>query len=401
MRFFKQKHRPKADRSAAVAISQGMRSNTHPFSMMEQYVPLSGPEVRLYEAIREGVPVIDAAILKTVRLVGGFEVRSEKPSTQRMLDQFVQHVNVGGISMGLESFIACYLDSLITYGNAIGEMVLDYRTGGFTGLYNADISPIQVKPDHTKMAVDFYLQTGVGALKKVTNKDMILFNALNPKAGQHSGISVLRSLPFVTSILFKIYHAIGQNFDRIGNIRYAVTYKPSGDMVDKSYAIERAEMIGREWSAGMRASANGDVKDFITVGDVNIKAIGADNQVLDTDIPVRHMLEQIVAKMGIPPFLLGFSWSTTERMSQQQTDILTTELDFYRRLLTPVILKICTTYLRFQGIEDRLTVAWDIISLKDEIEQAHSKLYLAQAKKLEQEIWENEQKAEQGGITSL
>ena len=59
---------------------------------------------------------------------------------------------------------------------------------------------------------------------------------------------------------------------------------------------------------------------------MGIKVIGADNQVLDSQVPVRQMLEQIVAKLGVPPFLLGLSWSTTERMSAQQADLLTSEL---------------------------------------------------------------------------
>ena len=47
---------------------------------------------------------------------------------------------------------------------------------------------------------------------------------------------------------------------------------------------------------------SGSVKDFVAVGDVDIKVIGADNQIPDSEIPVREMLEQIVAKLGIPPF---------------------------------------------------------------------------------------------------
>ena len=37
---------------------------------------------------------------------------------------------------------------------------------------------------------------------------------------------------------------------------------------------------------------------------------------------MRQILEQLVAKTGLPPFLLGLNWSTTERMSTQQADIL-------------------------------------------------------------------------------
>ncbi len=67
-------------------------------------------------------------------------------------------------------------------------------------------------------------------------------------------------------------------------------------------------------------------------------------------MPVRQMLEQIVAKLGLPPFLLGLSWSSTERMSSQQADVLTSELEAYRRVLTPVVLKVCRTWLMLEGL---------------------------------------------------
>lgn len=83
-----------------------------------------------------------------------------------------------------------------------------------------------------------------------------------------------------------------------------------------------AENIAAQWRNALSQS-DGKVRDFVCVGDVDIKVIGADNQILDIQVPARQMAEQIVAKLGIPPFLLGLQWSTTERMSAQQADILT------------------------------------------------------------------------------
>ncbi len=96
-------------------------------------------------------------------------------------------------------------------------------------------------------------------------------------------------------------------------------------------AQERSRQIAREWSAAMEAGRDGRVRDFVAVGDVDIKVIGADNQVLDSEVPVRQILEQLVARTGIPPFLLGLSWSSTERMSTQQADMMTSELTAIRR----------------------------------------------------------------------
>ena len=128
------------------------------------------------------------------------------------------------------------------------------------------------------------------------------------------------------------------------------------------------------------------VKDFVAVGDVSVSVIGADNVMLNSEIPVRQLMEQIVAKTGLPPFMLGLSWSSTERMSTQQADILTTELESYRRILTPVIKKIGNMYLALNGLSCELEIEWDDITLQDECDSAKAQLYLAQAEKIR---WED------------
>ncbi len=82
--------------------------------------------------------------------------------------------------------------------------------------------------------------------------------------------------------------------------------------------------------------------------------------------------------------MLGLSWSTTERMSSLQADVLTTELWSYRRVLTPIIEKICDMFLRTLGNSDGVTVNWNDITLQDSLDEARAKLYLAQAKALEE-----------------
>ena len=92
-----------------------------------------------------------------------------------------------------------------------------------------------------------------------------------------------------------------------------------------------------------------------------------------------------MAKTGLPPFLLGLSWSTTERMSTQQADILTSELWALRRTVEPVVRKICKTFLALEGLDDRVEIAWNDISLQDITEEAKAELYAAQAAKYRME----------------
>lgn len=135
----------------------------------------------------------------------------------------------------------------------------------------------------------------------------------------------------------------------------------------------------------MQESRNGAVRDFVASGDVDIKVIGADNPVLDSETPVRQILEQLVARTGVPPFLLGLSWSSTERMSSQQADILTSEITAIRRTVEPVVERICELWLRMRGFDPRVTVDWADINLQDEVDEAKALLYRSQAQVLLEE----------------
>lgn len=369
---------------AAVAVPQTGK-NAHPFTLLGSYSPQRDCDYSLYKSLREAIPIIDAAIMKTVRLLGSFRVMCEDEEAERELAAFLRNVNVGGTRQGIDAFISTFFEQLITYGTAIGEMVIS--DGELTHLYNSDLKAVSLAEGSSPLEAVICSDNGSGTFSPVSYPSLILLTTHNPEPGKIYGTSVLKGLPFVSDILLKVYNTIGINWERLGNVRFAVTYKPQNDAVDKAYASERAKQVATEWSRTMQSS--GTVRDFVAVGDVSIKAIGADNQILDSEVPVRQLLEQIVAKLGIPPFLLGLSWSSTERMSYQQADILTSEIDFYRREITPVIRKICNMFLRLHGYGCSFSIEWDSITLQDISEIAKSSYYDAQTQQILSQIGGN------------
>ncbi len=334
-------------------------------------------EKELFDRLRGAVPIIDAAIMKIIRLTGGFRLVSEDERYQVELDRFSSSVPVGSTGQSIGTFADCFLDSLLTYGSAIGEVVADAENGRIAGLWNGDISKVAVKAGAKPFSRSYTILRTDGTQKQIKRPENIVYAELP------GGRSLLRGLPALSSILMRIYQCIGQNYDRAGNVRYAVTYKPTGDAGDLTQTRERAMQIAREWADGMNSAKYGQVKDFVAVGDIDIRVIGAENELFDTNVPVRQLLEQIVAKLSIPPFLLGLSWSSTERMSSQQADILTSELEYYRRLLTPVITAIGEHYLCSLGAEGRCRIEWENINLQDESVLAQARLRNAQAREIE------------------
>lgn len=360
--------RKKEEQSPAVSV----QTKSAGFSGL----PLGAGERELYRALRRSVPIIDAAVYKLRRLIGEFTVECPDDETQKRLRRFLESVQVNAAGTGVNEFLGIYLEELITYGNAVGEMVVS--GGQIAALYNAGLQNLELTEDDA-MGVKVSVLEPEGK-RECPYRDLLLISALNPEAGSPWGVSLLRGLPFVSDILLKIYHTQGVNWDRLGNVRFAVTCKPDGM---PNSAGQRAKQMAQEWKAAMGSR---EPRDFVAIGDVSIKAIGADNQILESETPVRQMLEQIVAKLGLPPFLLGLSWSSTERMSSQQADVLTSELEAYRRVLTPVARKICQTWLALEGCSTECEIVWDEITMQDEVDHANARYYTARARKLEQEL---------------
>ena len=84
----------KKERSAAPAVVQTARNTDTGYTVLDHYSPLMPQEMRLYDAMRESVPVIDAAIQKLVRLAGGCELQCRDKQAERLLRRFAGEVQV-------------------------------------------------------------------------------------------------------------------------------------------------------------------------------------------------------------------------------------------------------------------------------------------------------------------
>ena len=113
-------------RKSAVPAAQAVQlrgREQHPFTGLRGFTPQRSGELRLYQAVREAVPVVDAAVCKLIRLSGGVQVSCEDAKMDGRMRQFLERVPVGRGQFGINAFLEQYLDSLLVYGGAVGEMV--------------------------------------------------------------------------------------------------------------------------------------------------------------------------------------------------------------------------------------------------------------------------------------
>lgn len=182
------------EKISAAAVQTGSCAR-HPFGRVSLYTPL-GTNGHVYASLRESVPIIDAAVLKIIRLVNDFKFETGDEAVDRDLNGFFENINVGGNQIGIDTFVSSYLSDLLTYGSAVGEMIAD--DNGFYALYNGELATLEVKRAENGFDIEFY-----NGSEKIARQDLILFTALNPKPGEITGTSLLSGLPFIADICLR------------------------------------------------------------------------------------------------------------------------------------------------------------------------------------------------------
>ena len=141
MPLFKRERREEV-RPSVVQLRQ---TDRHPFRLVDGYVPLHQPEFSLYRSIREAIPVVDAAILKLVRLTGGVWISCRDKGAEGELNEFLRTVPAGWNQKGIQAFLDCYLDCLLTCGRAVGEIVPSRDGREIAAVLCGNVSDIEVK----------------------------------------------------------------------------------------------------------------------------------------------------------------------------------------------------------------------------------------------------------------
>ena len=136
--FDKRKKKSESPTDNATAVQTSVNSS-HPYYSLTSYMPM-GAESRVYAQLRNAVPILDAAINKIVRLTEGFTFETGDDSLNESMNSYFENINVGGNQRGLSAFISNYLNQLLTFGTAIGEMVVNEQ--GLYALYNSSLESI-------------------------------------------------------------------------------------------------------------------------------------------------------------------------------------------------------------------------------------------------------------------
>ena len=146
---------------------------------------------RFCREIRRKVPVADAALDKIVRLTGEFIVQSDDALVEEELRRFCREIAIGAGRQGLRGFLEQYLNSLLTDGTAVAEMIPAADGSGLGAVLLCPAESLAVRRAENGVGLRFYAARDGLPGEEVRWPELILYTPLDPDAGEVWGHSVL------------------------------------------------------------------------------------------------------------------------------------------------------------------------------------------------------------------
>lgn len=368
-----------------------------------------------YEGLREALGILDGALCRLVTVDGiiGVEGGNDK-LVQTIQRELIDNIPVSDLQGGLQAFYSGQGNELYEQGFTVGEMIMDRRGRELVGLRVADSKGVLFQRDHSGLLQTWYQppmpnargrRDGTDAVETVMRNtvqqhsvsviqgkgytlltpERMVYSVFNPENDQPYGVSLLRGIEFVSQILLKMHNATGQAWERFGDPVFHVNYKTKNRALKDDALETRRQKLANSLAAALTAKKGGNSADFVTaVGaddDITVTIIGSEGQALEIEMPARHLLEQMLAKFGLPAWMLGMQFSTAERMADNQAEVVLQESKTRFAARTPGLNRLVETWMRGRGLTWR-PGDWQLVqhlpNLRDELKRAQAGFLNAQ-----------------------
>lgn len=343
----------------------------------------------LLEELRRTVPILDRALTTLVQLCGKVEFEGPSRDTKDV-EKWWKSVKVNQTMRGGQTWMESHLDMMLLYGKGVGEIVPSKGYHDVYALMNLDPRSIVFQVTDDPLFLIPLQRQHTNAFLQELNFETVLVSVNGAHVDTPHGYSLYRSLPFVAQAARVVENATMQVWQRMGcppiHVNWESTHPnfqdPNGNLAAAAIAALKAGwnnvMAGRTTTPG--GSGGNTVSDYFTTGRVRVEVIGHDHTPLPLAETWRVFEEQLVAATGLPSWMLGFHWATTERMAQQQSENLVAQIEGLHRHAQPQLDQLIDMRQRFAGRSGRVKAKWAPMNLTDLTEKARAHAWEAQAK---------------------
>jgi hypothetical protein len=292
--------------------------------------------VKLHRFLRDHVPILKAVIWTWTRLAAAphhFEVigdvgEGDAARVHRVLDALDRRIYPDRIVRfgGFDSLLVQYFDTLFTEGSVAGELTILPSHQGLDRFDFIDTASLEFEPDREKRW-RMYQRRDNGRIS--LDSDAIFYQPLDADAGRPLGKSLLAAVGFVARIEQELVRDMHKAMHNAGYHRLHVKIRPpqQGPAETDADYTSRANAY---FDSTVRSLRDFDVDDNpITWDDVEISHLGPSSQVSASRnwyLNHRAMIEDVVAGCGLAPFMLGYSYGTTQTWARFKFEMVGREI---------------------------------------------------------------------------
>jgi hypothetical protein len=383
-------------------------------SIFQNYVfrKVSG---EFYEKLREAIPLIDAAIDRLISLMGTIRIIGDNMDCVKELEDFNLSVPVNDTQEGIQSWWQNMWNETLEQGFGLSEYITTPDMKDIAGLRVADSKNIIFRRNSEGKSEPWYrypkyqnysytmpgyliqqiLTATYGQTVSIGGSDEMKLNPANKLYFSRNnentdpyGSSIMRSMEWSSQILCTIENSIKNTSERFGDPMYHAHLKHKTADLEK--VRKRLEDDLKVIVNAKRAGGSGDIVTATGEdGDVEIKIVGHDGQIMAYDVPLRHVKENLISKL-LPAWMLGIYWSTTERMATLEVESVLQDSKVRQLLALPKLLKLYSSVLKIRGKKwNSITTSldkpgdWGVIfeipNLRDLVAQAQARFLNSQA----------------------
>jgi hypothetical protein len=378
-----------------------------------------------YEALREGIPIIDSAIRRLISLNGTVKIIGDNAALVKELEDFCLNVPVNDHQKGIHAFLENFSNEVFEQGFAVPEFLATAALDDIAGLRVPDSKQIIFRRNDSGATEPWYRYINTFLPASVTryqspntlaeriinatynqalyinsgwevklNPANKMYFSINNENSDPYGVSLMRSMEFCSKLLMTMQNSVSNSWERFGDPSYHVKYKTNKKDLGGDTLESRRTVIQNNFDSAIRAKRSGKSADFVTAisadADMEITVIGADGHILDLEMPAQHVLEQIVSKTGLPAWMLGIGGKTVQGMAALEVEAALQDAKIRQLAMLPELIRLFSIVLKMRGRTwKNITTSldkpgdWGIVfetpNLRDLVAQAQARFLNAQA----------------------
>jgi hypothetical protein len=343
----------------------GLQSRMGIFTRVQQR-----EDLLLLKRLRELIPVLDMAIVWLRLLIGEPCIEAEE-DVKEDIEAWMKAVNVNRVQTGFPLWQISHIDNALLYGRAHAEIIPTNRRDDVFGLVEVAPLTTALRPQPDRYHLDV-VQHGSLNGPTLLNPDLLVTTVFDVRGDDPNGTSLLFGIPLVGDVYAKMVQCLGDSWQRWGNPSLYAAWDQPPTLNDPQGDITNGVMTGvnNQIKKIEQAKADGKTGGALTMaGKWTVGVLGAQGERLEFSVDAQSLMEQIAAKTKLPPFLFGFQWSKSERMSTNQALLLNEVIESYQTALTPGLKGLIELRQALVGRPADFELTWQHTSLQDRMEE--------------------------------